>query len=92
MWCEPYAIGACLLLAAAVRCAHIRDVDNAGLLLMRCVRSPGTTRVLMTNKVMFHSVKTKPSPRTLSRYGHFRPIYEAVLGKLTIFWDRGKIN
>ena len=49
----PSAMRACLLVAAVVRCACIRDGDVAGFLLMRCAHSPGTTRVLLTNSVIF---------------------------------------
>ena len=45
---------AALPFSAAVRCAHIhiRDVDDAGFLLMLCVHSPGATRVLLANKII----------------------------------------
>ena len=72
---------------SAMPCAYIRDVDDAGFLIMRCVHSPGTARVLLANKIVvpLQTQKTKPNPKHLWRYGHFRPIYEAVFWKLTIF-------
>ena len=39
----------------------IRDRDDAGFLLMRCVHSPGTTRVLLAN-IIFHSKPKKTNP------------------------------
>ena len=49
---------------SAMPCAYIRDVDDAGFLLTRCIHSPGTTRVLLTNKIVvaLQTLKTKPNP------------------------------
>ena len=79
---------------SAMPCAYIRDVDDAGFLLTRCVHSPGTTRALLTNNIALplQTQKAKPNPKLLRRYGHFRPIYEAVFWKLIIFRDRGNRN
>ena len=55
---------AALLFAAAVRCAYIRDVDDAGFLLMRCVYSPGATRVLLAGIIApFLTQETKLNPK-----------------------------
>ena len=42
---------------------YIRDVDDAGFLLMRCVHSPGTTRFFLANKIIvpLQTQKTKPN-------------------------------
>ena len=42
--------------------------------------------------VPLQTQKTRPNPKNLWRYGHFRPIDEAVFWKLIIFWDRGNRN
>ena len=54
VWRKSSAMRAALPFSAAVRCAHIhiRDVDDAGFLLMLCVHSPGATRVLLANKII----------------------------------------
>ena len=77
-----------------MRCWIMRDVYYAGFMFMRCVHSPGTTRVLLANKIIIplQTPKTKSNPEILLRNGHFRPIYEAVVGKLIICWDRGNGN
>ena len=79
---------------SAMRCMYIGDVDGVGFLLLRCANSPGTTRVLLANKIIIplQTPKTKSNPEILLRNGHFRPIYEAVVGKLIICWDRGNGN
>ena len=66
--------------------AYIRNVDDAGFLLLRCVHSPGTTRVRLANEmvVALQAPKYKPNLKILLRYGHFRPIHEAVFWKLII--------
>ena len=48
---------------------------------------PGQLGFLLANKIVvpLRTQKNKPNPKHLWRYGHFRPIYEAVFWKLTIF-------
>ena len=83
VWRKPSAMRACLLLAAALRCAYVRDVDNAGFLLMRCAHLPGTTRALLAKIIVpFRTQKNEPNHKQNGRYGHVRPIYEAVFWKL----------
>ena len=63
MWRKP----------SVMRCAYIRDVDYAGFLLMRCVHSPGTTRVLLANKIVvpLQTKKTNPLPILFDDMGTF---------------------
>ena len=92
MWRKASAMRACLLLAAAARCAHVRDVDFAGFLLMGCVHSPGTTRVLLANKIIvpFQTPKTKPNPQKFVKICALSSDFLFCFGKLTIFGDRVK--
>ena len=52
---------------SVMRCAYIRDADYAGFLLMRCVHSPGTTRILLANKIIvpIQTPKNEPNPKNL---------------------------
>ena len=84
---------AALLLATAIRYAYTRDVDDAGLLFMRCVHSPGATRVLLANVIVVHSnPRNQTQPKCFRRYGRSHPILDAVLCKLVFFWIGGIAN
>ena len=63
MWRKP----------SAMRCAYIRNVDDAGFLLMRCAHSPGTTRVLLANKIIapLQTQKAKHNPKFYDDMGTF---------------------
>ena len=66
------------------------SIDYAGFLLMRCIHSPGATRVILGNKiVLFLTQEPKPNPPKSRRYGHIRPILEPVFWKLSFFWHQG---
>ena len=72
VWRKPSAMRACLLLAAALRCAYIRDVDNAGFLLMRCAHLPGTTRALLAKIIVpFRTQTNKPNHKKMKDMGTF---------------------
>ena len=64
VWRKPSAMRAGLLLAASVCCAYIYDVGDTGFLLVRCVHSPGATRVLLANTIIvpFLTQETEPNP------------------------------
>ena len=86
VWRKPSAMRVALLLAAAVRCAYIRDVDDAGFFLI--VRSPGATRVLLANDIIvpFPTLEAQPNPKKIEDMGHFRSILEPVFWKLSFFF------
>ena len=45
-----------------MRCWNMRGVYNAGFMFMRCVHSPGTTRVLLANKIIVPLQTQNPNP------------------------------
>ena len=73
--------------------AYIRDADDAGFLLRRCVHSPGAIAGCAGQQNYFSvpNPKSKPNMKN-GKYERFGPILGPVGWKFIVFWDRGNRN
>ena len=81
------------LLADAVRCTYIRDVDYAGSCSCDVFIRPGQLRVLLDNYLytcIFLTPQNKPNPQKIGRYRRFGPILGPVFLQVDYFSGRGE--